>query len=173
MKMLLGGTAAPASRFPSSVCTNGCEGARVTGKKTWRTSLPGGSSVARSSAGSRILVGGRHDLFHRVAQRPDLGGDELRERPAPRAQYRCAREERLDGHEAERLVPLSRVPQAAGARQQRGLRRTVHLAHVLHGSGEARPPATRYDQAVAALLCRFDRPVIALGAVELPEEQVV
>src|SRR5439155_7182303 len=87
--------------------------------------------------------------------------------------HRRAREQGLDADEAERLVPLGRVPQAARARQQGRLGAAVHLADVLHGAREARPPAAGDDQAMTGALRGFDRPVVALGAVQLTEEQVV
>src|SRR6266702_8143238 len=56
--MLLDRAGDPGVRFPSSVCTKGCEGTRRTGKIAWRMSAPGRSSVARSRAGSRMRSGG-------------------------------------------------------------------------------------------------------------------
>src|SRR5207247_1544060 len=69
---------------------------------------PAGLGAARMDR-----LGGRDHLVHRVAQRPRLGGDQLREGAAAGAEHGGAREKGFDRHQAEGLVPLRRVPQTA------------------------------------------------------------
>jgi len=84
-----------------------------------------------------------------------------------------AREQRLDRHQAERLVPRGRVPQAPGAREQCRFRAAVDFTHELDRPRETGPPAARDDQTMAGALRGLHRPVIALGAVQRSQEQVV
>src|SRR5213596_211861 len=58
-------------------------------------------------------------------------------------------------------------------REQRRFGGAVHLTHELDRSREAGPPAARDNQTVAGPLRGFHRPVIALGTVQRPEEQIV
>src|SRR5947208_14525543 len=137
----------------------------------------GKEALGVSAAGGWVarvdLLGRRDDLLHRVAQRTDSGGDELRERAASRPEDRRTREEGFHGHETERLVPLRRVPQAPGACEQRRFRRAVHFTDELDRSRKAGPPAAGDDQSVTGVLGGFYGPVIALSAVQLAEEEVV
>src|SRR5947208_3572557 len=88
------------------------------------------------------------------------------------AEDRCPREERLDRHETERLVPLRGVPYAARAREQRGLLPAVHLPDVLDRARETRSPAAGDDEPVAGVFGGFDGPVVTLRAVEVAEKQI-
>src|SRR4029077_498654 len=123
---------------------------------------------------ARMDRSGRGDhLVHGVAQGAHLRRDQLRKRSAARAEHRRAGEQCLDGHEAERLVPLRRIPEASGAREERGPRRAVYLAPLLYRSPETGSPAARDDQRMAGVLRGFHRPMVALRAVQLSQEQVV
>src|SRR5207247_8832109 len=49
---------------------------------------------------------------------------------------------------------------------------SLHDALPIYRPREARPPTAREHQPVAGMLGGFDRPVVALGAVQLAEEEV-
>src|SRR5207247_764694 len=118
----------------------------------------------------------RELLADRALQRALAGAAReraMRERAAPGAEHRRAREQRFDRHETERLVPFGRIPETARAREQRRLGRAVDFADVLDRAREARPPAAGHDQAVARALRRLDRPVVALRPGQIAQEQVV
>src|SRR5439155_26962274 len=120
----------------------------------------------------RDLVGRDDQLVERIAQHADRRSDYFGQGAAARADHGRAREQRFDRGQPERLVPLRRHPEAAGARQQHRLAFAVDFTDVLHRAGEGGPPAARNDELPAGALRGFHGPLIAPVAVQLAEKQI-
>src|SRR5205814_7498854 len=88
----------------------------------------------------------RRDHFvERRANRPNLRREDLGQRAALRAEYRSAREQRLDRRQSERLIPLRRHPETARAREQHRLAVPAHFSDVLEHPGKTWTRTSGHD----------------------------